>query len=217
MSPSTKPRTILAVTGEDDRYRPVRDRAASLAGETGGAVILYDVDAGGLFASPVPTDISADGEQELFAEAARASRLEPDALETAGRTVVADQVRAIRAQGVRAWGWLPSSRDGADLGEYAEQVGASVVLVPPGLQEPALLERLAAHHGTADPAGRTAIPFTVVDDPAADPGNAVHEMDPAHEADPAANPPPADRPSAETQGRPAARATAEIDQHTSGG
>jgi hypothetical protein len=39
------PRTIIAVTTEDDRHVMVVDRAASLAIETNATVILYDLDA----------------------------------------------------------------------------------------------------------------------------------------------------------------------------
>jgi len=163
MPKPTAPRVIVAVTGEDDRYRSVRRRARDLAVRNDGIVILYDIDAGGLFASPTPTDVSAEGEAELFEETAVDERLEPEALERVGRTAIAAQVRAMRAQGVGAWGWLPASRDGADLGAYAERVGAQRVLLPPGLEQPTILERLAAHHGTGDAAGQTSIPFEVVD------------------------------------------------------
>ncbi len=154
---------IIAVTGEDDRYPAVRDRARSLARDGGWSVILYDVDAAGLFSSPRPTVFSADGERELYSEAASGWRLDPDALETAGRPAIADQVRALRSSGIEAWAWLPTTRDGAALGAYAERVAASVVLVPSDLEDASILERLAAHHATADPAGRTEIPFEAVD------------------------------------------------------
>jgi len=50
------PRTIIAVTTEDDRHVMVVDRAASLAIETNATVILYDLDADiGVLESPFPT------------------------------------------------------------------------------------------------------------------------------------------------------------------
>ena len=121
---------IVAVTGEDDRFEPVRRRAASLAASGQATVILYDVDAGGVFASPLPTDWSAEGERELAGEEAVGDRLGPTALDTAGRSAIAKQVRALRAAGVPAWGWLPSSAGREDLVVYATRQGAVLVLVP---------------------------------------------------------------------------------------
>src|SRR4051794_67679 len=143
--------TIVAVTGEDDRYRAVRSRATALAAGGRGTVILYDLDAGGTFSSPVPTEWSGEGERELTAqEAGPRDRLDPDELDTAGRAGVADQVRQLRSMGVDAWAWLPTSRDAADLADYAERQGASLVLVPPDLKEPSLIEKVVGKTGTDD-------------------------------------------------------------------
>src|SRR6187431_1603243 len=121
-------RTIVAVTGEDDRYRAVRSRATALAAAGQGTVILYDLDAGGLFASPVPTVWSGEGQQELVdEEAGPRDRLDPDELDTAGRSAIAEQVRSLRSAGVDAWGWLPTTKDAGDLAAYAERQGASLV------------------------------------------------------------------------------------------
>src|SRR3954453_9438353 len=82
--------TIIAVTGEDDRYRAVRSRATALAAGGHGTVILYGLDAGGLFSSPGPTEWSGEGEEELIdREAGPRDRLDPDELDTAGRASVA--------------------------------------------------------------------------------------------------------------------------------
>src|SRR5947208_7875713 len=140
--------TIVAVTGEDDRYRAVRSRATALAAGRHGTVILYDLDAGGLFSSPVPTEWSGEGEEELIdREAGPRDRLDPDELDTAGRASVADQVRQLRSMGVDAWAWLPTSKDAADLAEYAERQGASVVLVPPELKQPSLVDKVVGRTG----------------------------------------------------------------------
>src|SRR3954470_2585796 len=102
------PQTIVAVTGDDDRYRAIRSRATAMAAGGHGTVILYDLDAAGLFSSPVPTEWSGEGQQELTdQEAGPGERLDGDALETAGRASVANQVRQLRTVGVDAWGWLP--------------------------------------------------------------------------------------------------------------
>jgi hypothetical protein len=135
---STTPRIIVAVTGEDDRYSAVRSRATALAAGGNGTVILYDLDAGGLFASPVPTAWSGEGERELTdEEAGPRDRLDADELDTAGRATVADQVRQLRSMGVDAWGWLPTSKDAGNLVAYAERQGASLVLVPPDVDSEA--------------------------------------------------------------------------------
>ena len=113
-------RTIVAVTGEDDRYAPVRSRASAMAAGSPSTVILYDVDAAGVFSSPVPTEWSGEGEQELTPE-----RMGPDELEAQGRKPLADQVRNLRDVGVDAWAWLPTSADASALAEYAERQGAA--------------------------------------------------------------------------------------------
>jgi hypothetical protein len=155
--------TIVAVTGEDDRYAPVRSRAAALAAGGQGTVILYDLDAGGLFASPVPTEWSGEGEEALTnEEAGPRDRLDPDELDTAGRSAIAEQVRSMRSMGVDAWGWLPTTKDAGDLAGYAERQGASLVLVPPELEEPGLLDRLAGRTGAAEADKQTRVTFETV-------------------------------------------------------
>lgn len=156
-------RTIVAVAGEDDRYRALRTRATALADGVPTTVILYDLDAGGMFASPVPTGWSGEGEKELTSEeAGPRDRLGPDELETAGRAGIAEQVRALRAVGVDAWAWLPTSRDARDLAAYAERQGATLVLVPPGLEQPGLLDRVAGHAGVAEADAASPVPFETV-------------------------------------------------------
>lgn len=119
------PGTIIAVTSDDQRHRPVIDRAASLASETGATVILFDLDADlGPLMSPLPTEWSGDGTEEQFG-----NRLSPGDLEAAGQSGLAAQVRAVRAAGIRAFGWLPPKADGAALAEYAADQGADQVIV----------------------------------------------------------------------------------------
>jgi hypothetical protein len=161
--PNDTTSTIVAVTGEDDRYRAVRSRATALAAGGQGTVILYDLDAGGLFASPVPTEWSGEGEEELTErEAGPRDRLDPDELDTAGRSTVADQVRQLRSMGVDAWAWLPTTKDASDLAAYAERQGASVVLVPPDLERPGLVDKVAGRSGAAEADETSAVPFEVV-------------------------------------------------------
>ena len=137
MSDPTHPRTIVAVTGEGDRYAAVRSRATALAAGAEATVILYDIDAAAPLESPLPTQWSADGERETFGD-----RLGPDDLDAAGRAALATQVRGLRSMGIDAWAWLPSTPDGADLAGYAEHQDADVILVPEELEHPGLLDRL---------------------------------------------------------------------------
>ena len=151
-----KPRTIVAVTGENDRYARVRSRASALAAGNEGTVILYDLDAAGTFASPTPTEWSGEGERR-----STPARMDPEELEAQGRKPLADQVRNLRSVGIDAWGWLPSSPAGTDLAEYAERQGADVILVPADLEEPGLVEKLIGN----DPdtaADETRIPVVTV-------------------------------------------------------
>ncbi len=127
MTDSTQRPTIVAVTGEDQRYAAVRDRAVQRARTRGGKLILYDVDAAGsVFESPLPTNWSADIEEPF------GDRLGPDDLDAAGRGTVADQVRAARAAGVDTWAWLPERSDPTSLAGYAVKHGASLLVLPSG-------------------------------------------------------------------------------------
>ena len=149
-------RTIVVVTGEDDRYAPVRTRASAMAAGSPSTVILYDLDAPGVFSSPVPTEWSGEGEQELTPE-----RMGPEELEAQGRKPLADQVRNLRDVGIDAWAWLPTSADASALAEFAERQGADVILVPRDLEEPGLLERLQGK-AARDAGEETQIPVVAV-------------------------------------------------------
>jgi hypothetical protein len=121
-------RTVIAVTGEDDRYEPVRRAAIDRAAAEHATLILYDVDAEtSPLESPLPTGWSADGTEEEVGD-----RLGPEELEAAGREVIARQVQEARSRGVDAWGWLPSDSGKNALMEYAARQPAAHVLVPDG-------------------------------------------------------------------------------------
>jgi hypothetical protein len=110
--------TILALTREDDAHGAVRAAAIQRARQGGATLILYDLDAGtDPLESPLPTEWSADGTGEKAGD-----RLGPQELEAAGRHPIAEQVRAARAAGIDAWGWLPSRDDSATLKEYAAKL-----------------------------------------------------------------------------------------------
>jgi hypothetical protein len=121
-------RTVIAVTGEDDRYQPVLRAAVDRASSERATLILYDVDAAGSpLESPLPTGWSADGTDEDVGD-----RLGPEELEAAGREEIARQVRAARGKGLDAWGWLPSDKGRQALVEYAARQPGARILVPEG-------------------------------------------------------------------------------------
>jgi hypothetical protein len=121
-------RTVIAVTGEDDRFEPTRRAAIERALADHATLILYDLDAvSSPLESPVPTGWSAEGTEEDVGD-----RLGPEELEAAGRQAIARQVRDARDQGLDAWGWLPSDRSRDALVEYAAREPAARVYAPQG-------------------------------------------------------------------------------------
>jgi hypothetical protein len=121
-------RTVIAVTGEDDRFGPVRRAAIDRAAAEQATLILYDVDADtSPLESPLPTGWSADGTGEKIGD-----RLGPEELEAAGRKPIAEQVTEARDRGIDAWGWLPSDNGRDALVEYAGRMPGARVLVPEG-------------------------------------------------------------------------------------
>ena len=121
-------RTVIAVTGEDDRYEPIRRAAIERARAERASLILYDIDApSGPLESPLPTQWSAEGTEEEVGD-----RLGPEELEAAGRQVIARQVEEARAQGLDAWGWLPSDGGRDALVEYAAGEPAAQIFAPKG-------------------------------------------------------------------------------------
>lgn len=118
-------RTIVAVTGEDDRYGRVREEALERALEEHATLILYDMDAGSPLESPLPTGWSAEGTDDAVTD-----RLGPDELEAAGRHAIAGQVRDARSAGADAWGWLPQDDDRETLVQYAATQPGPLVMVP---------------------------------------------------------------------------------------
>jgi hypothetical protein len=121
-------RTVIAVTGEDDRFSPVREAAMRRAKRERATLILYDMDAvESPLESPLPTGWSAEGTEEEVGD-----RLGPQELEAAGREAIARQVVTARQRGLDAWGWLPSDKGRDALLEYAGRQPAAHIVVPAG-------------------------------------------------------------------------------------
>jgi len=121
-------RTVIAVTGEDDRFAEIRKAAAERALEEHATLILYDMDAAvSPLESAMPTGWSAEGTEEDAGD-----RLGPEELEAAGHEGIARQVRAARAEGLDAWGWLASDTSREALLEYAAGEPAARIFAPTG-------------------------------------------------------------------------------------
>jgi hypothetical protein len=124
-------RTILAYTAEDGRLDAVRTAALELARRDGSRLILYDVDAAGIFQKPLPTNWSGQGSEREFGDV-----LGPGDLERAGRHAISTQVAEARAAGIDAWAWLPGELNARALVEYVGRVGADVIMIPPEMGHP---------------------------------------------------------------------------------
>jgi hypothetical protein len=124
-------RTILAYTAEDGRLDAVRRAAVELARRDGSRLVLYDVDAAGIFQKPLPTNWSGQGSEREFGDV-----LGPADLERAGRHAIASQVVEARAAGVDAWAWLPGGLGARDLAEYVQRVGADLIVIPAEMGHP---------------------------------------------------------------------------------
>ena len=121
-------RTLIAVTGEDDRYESVREAAIERALAERATLILYDIDAPtGPLESQTPTGWSAEGTEDDAAD-----RLGPEELEAAGHAPLQRQVEEARSRGVEAWGWLPSEGSKEALLEYASREPGARIMVPEG-------------------------------------------------------------------------------------
>jgi hypothetical protein len=155
---ATSPRCIIAYTAEDDRFRAVRQAAIETARESQAKLILYDFDAASTFSSPLPSNWSGEGADELFPEL-----LGPEDLERAGRHRIAIQVIEARNKGVDAYGWLPDKKSGEELAEYAEKQAADLIMLPAELKDPGLFDRWrgASVEKAAEETGR---PIAVVEE-----------------------------------------------------
>jgi nucleotide-binding universal stress UspA family protein len=116
---------VIAYTGEGARFWPLIEHAVELAKTRGAALIVYDADAASAFSNPLPTWWSAEGEKEQFGD-----RLGPTELEKAGCEELSQRVQKARAQGVDAFGWLPSKRDASALADYATKQEADLLVIP---------------------------------------------------------------------------------------
>ena len=121
---------VLALTADDDRYAAVRAAAEDAALRDGAALILYDWDAPMLLGDPLPSVWSADGTDKAVPD-----RLDAEALEAAGRSAIADQVRQAGSRGIEVSAWLPSTHEAEALAQYAVDHGVKVLYLPADVAE----------------------------------------------------------------------------------
>jgi hypothetical protein len=140
---------VLAVTTDDDRFRATRVEAVRIAAGDGSRLILYDWDAPSVLGDPLPSSWSAEGTDTDVP-----SELDEQALEAAGRSSIARQVRDARRAGVQATAWLPSDPGPDAMVRWARDHGATTIVVPDDLDERGKLETVAT--GTSDPANAVA-------------------------------------------------------------
>ena len=149
---------IIAYTGEGERYWPLIEKSIDLANARSARLIFYDADSASMFANPLPTWWSADGEEEQFP-----NRLTPEHLEKAGQQELKSRVEHARGLGVDAYGWLPSKRDAEALAEYAEEQGATLVVIPSNLEHGGLMGWIKGRPSGAEVADAASQPVIQVD------------------------------------------------------
>jgi hypothetical protein len=121
---------VIAMTAEDDRFAHARRAGVKVAREESLPLILYDIDAASLFNEPISSAWSAEGAGEQFGD-----RLSADQLHRLGRGAIARQVEEAEADGVEAYGWLPTSHGPDPLTEYAFEQKARIVVLPAEREE----------------------------------------------------------------------------------
>ena len=128
---------IMAITSIDDspEYAVLRSRAADLAEEGGGEVVLFELSAASYLVSPYPEEnrrkwIRVLGEREMF---------------IFGRASLAQQLETLRSRGVGAGVILPTTHGFRHLAEWVERENISMILLPASMTNPTLIDRLRGY------------------------------------------------------------------------
>ena len=155
---------ILAVTSIDDspEYAVLRSRAADLAEEGGGEVVLFELSAASYLVSPYPEEnrrnwIRVLGERELL---------------LFGRASVARQLEWLRSRGVGAGVILPATHGFRHLAEWVEREDISMILIPAPMANPSLIDRLRGY-SLGELLEHTGCPVMLVD-----PDGTLHPVSP---------------------------------------
>lgn len=154
---TTKPTRIIAWMGESEHFKPLLLEAISTARAAEAELVLYDADAASRIGAPLPTFWSADGSEELIGDT-----LSPDDLDRAGRAEMAGHVRTALGAGIQASAWLPASRSADTLAEYADKIGADLIIVPDDLDDRSILDRFRGDPSPSDVENKTHRPTIVV-------------------------------------------------------
>jgi nucleotide-binding universal stress UspA family protein len=137
----------------------VRKAAVEAAQNAEARLILYDIDAAGLYGEPLPSEWSGEGAEEEFG-----TLLTPQDLQAAGRHELAEKVQAAREDGLETYGWLPSSKGAKALQEYAAEAHADLIIVPSSLEHPSFFDRLRGENSLEKTREEVDAPIVVVDD-----------------------------------------------------
>jgi hypothetical protein len=137
--------SVIAVTGEDDRFAAARKTGIEEALDRGVPLILYDWDSASWLGEPLPNQWASEGAEDRIPD-----RLEVRHLEFVGRHDVAVQVSDATNHGVEAYAWLPKDHGPAALAAYATQQRAVAIVLPRDLTELDGLEAIL--NGSARPA-----------------------------------------------------------------
>ena len=128
---------IMAITSIEDspEYAALRSRAAELAEEGGGDVVLFEMSAASYLVSPYPEEnkrswVRVLGEEEML---------------FFGRASVARQLESLRSRGVGGGVILPTTHGFQHLAEWVERENIGMVLLPASMANPSLFDRLRGY------------------------------------------------------------------------
>ncbi len=131
-------RYLVATDDGSSALGAVRAEGLRRAATDGATVVLYDRAAESRLNEPYdigPWGADRDG-------VGPATRLEPDVLEGLGRRYLADQLRLVRAKGLKAEAFLPRGVGAKALAEAVRRFAPDVVFLPRAMTSPALIDRV---------------------------------------------------------------------------